>query len=297
MTSSSTNSSSTSSSKPQKTGLILEGGALRGLFTAGVLDVFMENGVAFDAVIGVSAGAAFGCNIKSKQIGRVLRYNLKLCGDPRYWSWRSFFRTGDLFDGDFCYREIPESFDRMDYDTYNENPLPFYMVATDCDTGRPVYHLGGDLESDLPWMQASASMPMMANMVEIDGHRYLDGGCSDSIPLDYFTSIGYGHSVLILTRPREAILKPNNWMPLIRRRYKAFPALVHALETRHLTYNATCAKIRLREAEGSLCVIRPEAPLPIGELTHDRTKIQTTYAIGRRVGKQRLADVKRFIAG
>lgn len=146
-----------------KCGLVLEGGAMRGLFTAGVTDVFMENGIAFDGAVGVSAGAAFGCNYKSYQPGRAIRYNTRFCRDKRYCSIRSLITTGDMFGADFCYHEIPEKLDVFDFDTYENSAMEFYVVCTDVETGKPVYHRCDTMNSrELEWLRASASMPMAA---------------------------------------------------------------------------------------------------------------------------------------
>ena len=122
----------------QKTGLVLEGGAMRGLFSAGVLDVMMENGIEFDAVMGVSAGAVFGCNFKSGQIGRSIRYNMRFCDDPRYCSFESLRKTGDLYNVQFCYDEIPNKLDPFDKEAYQANPMPFYAVCTNIETGKAI---------------------------------------------------------------------------------------------------------------------------------------------------------------
>ncbi|MFR2189268.1 MAG: patatin family protein, partial [Blautia sp.] len=185
-----------------KTGLIMEGGAMRGMFTAGVIDVLMEAGVCFDGAIGVSAGAVFGCNYKSRQIGRVIRYNKAYCQDPRYVSFRSLLRTGDIYGEEFCYHELPDRLDPFDVKTYEENPMDFYVVCTDVETGKPVYHncLKGDAE-DIQWMRASASMPALSRFVNLDGHMLSDGGTADSIPVRFFESIGYERNVVILTQP------------------------------------------------------------------------------------------------
>ena len=168
----------------KKTGLVMEGGAMRGMFTAGVLDVLLENGIEFDGAIGVSAGATFGCNFKSKQIGRAIRYNKRFCKDWRYCSLRSLITTGDLYGAKFCYDTLPNQLDIFDTETYRANPLKFYCVASDCETGKPVYK---ELETcdakDLTWMRASASMPLASKVVEVDGYKLLDGGMTDSIPL------------------------------------------------------------------------------------------------------------------
>ena len=166
-----------------KTGLILEGGAMRGMYTAGVLDVMMENNIWVDGAVGVSAGAVFGCNYKSKQIGRTIRYNKKYGRDPRYAGFHSLLKTGDYFGTEFCYHEIPERLDPFDTETFEKNPVEFYVVGTDVTTGKAVYHkCTNGKDKDLEWFRASASMPLLSNIVEVDGYRLLDGGIADSIP-------------------------------------------------------------------------------------------------------------------
>ena len=176
-----------------KKGLVLEGGAMRWLFSAGVMDVLMERGVAFDGIIGVSAGAAFGCNYKSGQIGRVLRYNTRFCGDKRYSGRGSLLKTGNLFNTEFCYNQVPLELDPFDFEAFRSNPAEFYVVCTDVDTGEPVYHAYTGFEDHgFEWIRASASLPLIAQIVEIDGQKLLDGGIADSIPFGYFESIGTG---------------------------------------------------------------------------------------------------------
>ena len=186
-----------------KTGLVLEGGAMRGMFTAGVLDVLMEHGLTTDGTIGVSAGAVFGCNFKSHQIGRVIRYNTEYCNDKRYASFRNLLRTGNLYSEDFCYHEVPEKLDPFDEEAFRASPMDFFVVCTDLRTGDPIYHKcrSGDAE-DVRWMEASASMPLAAKAVRIGHYSLLDGGVADSIPVRFFESLGYKRNLIILTQPK-----------------------------------------------------------------------------------------------
>lgn len=280
-----------------KTGLILEGGAMRGLFTAGIIDVMMERGIDFDGVIGVSAGAAFGCNFKSRQPGRVIRYNKRFCRDPRYCGWRSLIKTGDLFGGEFCYHELPDRLDLFDRAAYDANPLPFYAVCTDVATGEPVVHRCDDAEESLEWLRASASMPLVSRIVTIDGRGYLDGGISDSVPLRTFEGMGYEKNVVVLTQPADYVKKPNRMMPLFRWRLKAYPRVVAALADRHRAYNQTLAYVRRREAAGAAFVIRPKAALPIGHMCHDAERLEAVYQIGRETAEACLPALKSFMAG
>ena len=200
-----------------KTGLILEGGAMRGMFTCGVLDVFMESGITFDGAAGISAGATFGCNFKSHQPGRAVRYNKKYSRDPRYCSVRSLLRTGDLYGADFCYRKIPDELDPFDRKTFAADPMAFYVGATDIKTGRPVYHLcrdGG--ENDMLWIRASASMPFVSKPVGVDGFTLLDGGITDSVPFEFMENQGYDRNVMVLTQPK-GYLKEKSGMAGIAR--------------------------------------------------------------------------------
>lgn len=280
-----------------KRGLILEGGGMRGMFTAGVIDVMMEQGIEYDGAVGVSAGAVFGCNYKSRQPGRVIRYNLRFCKDPRYCSVRSLIRTGDLFGTDFCYREIPNELDPFDVETYRANPMEFYVVTTDVLTGQPIYHLcpNGD-EKDLTWFRASASMPLASHVVEADGRWMLDGGIVDSIPLK-FAEGKYDRNVVVLTQPIEYIKKKNKALPLIRSRMKKYPKVAAAMARRHEDYNRAVAYIRYRERAGKVFVIRPEASLDVSRTEHDPEKLQRAYDHGRAVAEKRMAALKEFLNG
>lgn len=279
-----------------KTGLILEGGAMRGLFTAGVMDVMLEHNIPFDGAIGVSAGAAFGCNYKSKQIGRVLRYNLRFCADKRYSGVRCLLRTGNIFSTDFCYGEVPLRYDPFDYDTYNSNPMDFYVVCTDVETGKAVYHkYTGWKDHGFDWIRASASMPLVSQIVEIDGRKYLDGGIADSIPVAFFQQLGYDRNVVVLTRPKGYQKKKNGAMPLIRRKYRAYPKLVEAMANRHIVYNNTLAEIDRDEQAGRLFVLRPEKPLPVGRVEKDPKKLQQAYDTGRATAEQNLTALTAYL--
>lgn len=278
------------------TGLILEGGAMRGLFTAGVLDVFMENGVAFDGAIGVSAGAVFGCNFKSHQIGRTLRYNLRFCREWRYCSLRSLLLTGDLYGAKFCYYTLPLELDKYDYDAYAADPMPFYVVCVDTETGEAVYQRCDRADGVYrDWFRASASMPLASRPVEIGGRTYLDGGVADSVPIRYFESIGYERNVVILTQPKGYVKKPSKGLPVMKRLLKKYPNMVRALERRHVVYNETSAYVAQREDEGAALVIRPEKALDMSRTEHDPAKLQAAYDEGRRAGEKHLQSVREFL--
>lgn len=279
-----------------KTGLILEGGAMRGLFSAGVMDVFMENGIEFDAAIGVSAGAAFGCNYKSRQPGRVIRYNKRFAKDPRFCSLRSLIKTGDLFGAEFCYHTIPDELDLFDTQAYIDNPMDFYVVVTDIETGKAVYINSDEAgEDSLECFRASASMPVVSKPVEIKGKKYLDGGIADSVPVQYFESIGFDRNVIILTQPMGYVKKPSSISKVMRHVLKDYPLVAKTMENRHNEYNETLAYIAEKEKSGEVLVIRPEAALEIGRVEHNPDRMQAVYDEGRRVAEKYIDKVKNFI--
>lgn len=278
-------------------GLVLEGGAMRGLFTAGVLDVFMENGITFDGAVGVSAGACFGANIKSRQIGRTIRYNKRFCDEWRYRSYRSLLLTGDLYGADFCYHELPDKLDIFDTDTFAADPMEFYAVATDCVAGKPIYHklTDGGYE-DLEWIRASASMPLAARVVKIGDKHLLDGGISDSIPLEFMEKQGYDRNVVILTQPIDYVKHSyKKVMPLVRASLHKYPNVIRCIAERHEMYNAQTTYVKVREAEGGAFVIRPPEALGVGALERDPLQMQRVYDIGRDMGNKNLDAVRAFI--
>lgn len=280
-----------------KKGLILEGGAMRGMFTAGVTDVMMEQGIEFDGAVGVSAGAAFGCNYKSRQVGRALRYNKRFCNDRRYCGLRSLLLTGNIYNTDFAYREVPLHLDEFDFAAYTANPMEFWLVCTDIETGLPVYHrYDGYHDHGFDWIRASASMPMVSRTVEIDGQKLLDGGISDAIPLRFFENCGYHRNVVILTQPADYRKKKTSAMPLIRLLYRKYPALVNAMETRHRMYNDTLEYITQQETAGNILVIRPAAPLPVSRVEKNPERLQAAYDIGRATAAAQLEAIRQFLA-
>ncbi|MBO5775230.1 MAG: patatin family protein [Kiritimatiellae bacterium] len=268
-------------------GLVLEGGALRGLFTAGVLDIFLERGITFDGLIGVSAGACFGCNFKSQQLGRVIRYNKRFARDPRYCSWRSLLTTGNLFGAEFCYRELPNKLDVFDTAAFEKNPMEFHLVATDAATGKPIYkQLTKADDATLDWIRASASMPLVSQPVEIDGGLYFDGGLSDGIPLKYFESLGFTQNIVITTRPRGYRKFPRKSIALTKPFLRRYKAIYEALKTRHIWYNDTLEYIDRRVADGAAILIAPEKPLEISRVCHDPAIMQRVYDLGRKAAEK-----------
>ena len=256
----------------------------------------MENKIDFDGLIGVSAGAAFGCNYKSKQPGRTIRYNIEYAKDPRYCSFRSLIKTGDLYGADFCYRELPETLDVFDSETYNNDPMEFHVVAADVETGKAVYKRCDKVDDDLlEWIRASASMPLASRIVEVGGYKLLDGGIADSIPLKYFESIGYDKNVVVLTRPKEYRKGPNKILPLLKLVLRKYPKIIETMAQRHNEYNDTIDYVCRKEDAGEVFVIRPGEPLTIGKIEHDPEKIKDAYEAGRSVALAKLEQLKAFL--
>lgn len=282
--------------KKTKTGLVLEGGAMRGMYTAGVLDVLMEENIQTDGVIGVSAGAVFGCNYKSGQIGRTLRYNLQFCGDKRYGSIHSLIKTGDIYDVEFCYHEIPEEIDPFDNETFVRNPADFFVVCTDVETGKAVYHKCTDCgRDDLKWMQASASMPLVSKIVETDGYKLLDGGIADSIPIMWFRRQGYKKNLVILTRPEGYRKKKMKFQGAVNLMLHQYPNLAKAMARRYKVYNKTLDKLEELSKKGEVMVLQPSRLIEVSRLEKDPEKLKALYQLGREDAKRKLEEIRAFL--
>lgn len=280
-----------------KTGLVLEGGAMRGLFSAGIIDVLMENDVTFDGIVGVSAGAAFGCNMKSRQAGRAIRYNTKYAKDWRYCSVRSLITTGDIFGGEFCYHYLPKHLDIFDNEAFNNNPQEFFAVCTDVETGEPIYKRLMKADDECyEWIRASASMPLASKIVNINGRKVLDGGISDSIPLKFMQQQGYEKNIVVTTQPAGYVKEKNSFLPLMRLQLRRYPRFLDAVANRHEMYNAQLEYVAEQERQGKTLVLRPESALTIGHITHDADKMWETYNIGRALAEKRLEEIKEYVA-
>lgn len=279
-----------------KSGLVLEGGAMRGMFTAGILDVLMENDIQFDGAVGVSAGAIFGCNYKSNQIGRGIRYNKKYCTDDRYVSLKSWIKTGDLYGAEFSYHTLPQELDIFDTDAFEKSPMEFYIVCTDMITGRAVYHKctdGG--ENDIQWMRASASLPLAARPVELAGRTLSDGGTADSIPVKFMEYKGYDRLVVILTRPKGYVKKQTSMMPVMNVTLRKYPEFLRTMSKRYIKYNKTLEYIEEQEKLGRLFVIRPDEELGIGKVCRKPEELERVYNIGRAKAEEQLENIKKYL--
>ena len=278
-----------------KRGLVLEGGAMRGLWTAGITDVMMEHDIWPDGLVGVSAGAAFGCNYKSRQIGRAIRYNMRFAKDSRYSGIRSLLTTGDYFNAEFDYHIVPKQYEIYDDDAFNRNPMEFIVVCTDVETGEAVYQPLTEANYDTyEWIRASASMPLVSKVVSIQRRKLLDGGVADSIPLAYTESIGYDRNVVVLTQPLGYQKEHNRLMPLMRLALRRYPEMIKALDYRHIMYNKQLEYVAQAEREGRCLVIRPDTKIPIGHISHNPQQMQHVYQIGRAIGERYIERIKDF---
>ena len=279
-----------------KKGLILEGGAMRGLFTAGIIDVMMEHDVWPDGLVGVSAGAAFGCNYKSRQPGRAIRYNKRFARDSRYSGLRSLLTTGDYFNAEFGYHVIPRQYDVFDNAAFSQNPMEFVAVCTDVETGQPIYkRLTEATDTTYDYIRASASMPLCSKVVCLEGHKLLDGGVSDSIPLEWAEHNGYERNVVILTQPLGYRKTHTRLMPLMRIGLRRYPRMIEAMDRRYQMYNRQLDYVGQAEREGRCLVIRPDAKLPIGHVCHNPEQMERVYQIGREMGERKMNEIKRYL--
>ena len=274
--------------------LVLEGGALRGLYTAGVLDVFMENDIKIDTIFAVSAGALFGINYKSKQIGRALRYNLKYARDKRYMGLYSLFTTGDIMNRDFCFNKLVYELDPFDFETYNDSNVEFYAVVTNVETGQPEYIEIKDAYKGLEYLRASGSMPFVSNLVEIAGNKYLDGALSDPIPLKKALECGYEKIIVVQTRPKD-YLKTKSYMPF-GMVYRKYPLFVKAASEVYLKYNETLNLIKKYENDGKIIVLRPSKKIKMRRVEKNLKKLQAIYDVGVKDCNDNLEKIKDYIA-
>ncbi len=280
-----------------RTGLVLEGGGMRALFSAGVMDVMLENGITFDGVIGVSAGASFGCNYKSRQAGRVLRYNLNYVDHPDYMGVRPLLKTGNIIGAEFAYHTLPTQLDLFDDATYEANPTAFYVVCLDVETGKPIYKRLDKCDREgREWIRASGSMPVVSVPVQVGGYKLLDGAMGDNIPLEYFQSIGYERNVVILTQPRGFQKTPSKAFPLIKMLLKRkYPKVVEAMQRRHVLYNEQLRYLEEQEQMGQTLLIYPPEKLNISRIETNKQKLQDTYDKGREMGLKLLPTIRDFL--
>ncbi len=278
----------------EKMGLVLEGGGMRGMYTAGILDVFLDHGLVFDGVIGVSAGAVHGASFVSGQKGRSIRYYRKYIRDDRFISIKNLLKTGDIADVKFCYHDLPEQLDPYDYPAFDRSKTEFYAVCSNVETGEPEYLRITDMKKQIDVVRASASLPHVSRLVKTENKLLLDGGCTDSIPIMKFREMGFTKNVVILTRPKGYQKKPEQ-LAMAKLRYRKYPAFVNALAHRHERYNETLKQLEELENKGEVFVFRPDKALEIRRLERDPKKLQEVYDIGKRDALIRMRDLKAWM--
>ncbi len=277
------------------TGLVLEGGAHRAIYTAGVLDVLNENNIMFDGVIGVSAGAIHGCAFVSKQRGRSIGYTLKYANDKRYMSFYSLFTTGNLVGEQFCYHDLPEKLFPFDHKTFEASATKFYAVCTNLESGKAEYIYCDELRTKLPYVRASASMPLVSRISKIGDKKYLDGGIADSIPVHAFQQMGYDRCVVVQTRAAGYRKHKNKLTWLARILYHKYPKFVDAVKNRHIMYNNTLQDIENMQKKGEVLVIRPSREIKISHVERNLDILKQVYELGRSDASALLPQIKEFI--
>ena len=276
-------------------GIVLEGGALRGMYTAGVLDVFLENDIHADLCIGVSAGALFGVNYVSGQKGRAIRYNKKYNKDRNYMGLLPLIKEGNFINTEYAYERVPHKLDPFDNEAYRNAEQKFYASITDAQSGETRYVLVEDVFEQMDVLRASGSMPFISKAVEIEGHLYLDGAIFDSIPYQWMLDQGTDKVIVILTQDASYRKKPMNAIlsSLYKRKY---PKIAEGLARRHLMYNHQLDEIRKLEEEGRIFVIRPSEAIQIGRMERDPDKLQGVYDLGVRDAEALLKELREYLA-
>lgn len=278
-----------------RVGLLLEGGAMRGMYTCGVLDVLLKNKIKVDLIMGVSAGALFGVNYKSRQIGRGLRFNLKYIKDKRYFGLYSFVTTGNILNAEFCFKDIPDTLDDFNYTSFKRTKEEFYAVVTNIKTGKAEYIKIDELKGDsLEYLRASGSLPLVSKPVLINGQEYLDGGIADGIPINKINSMGIDKLIVVLTRPDGYRKKKQN-MTIIKRAFKNYPNLVRTIENRYKTYNNSLDEIEFLESQKELILIRPSRLVNIKRVEKNKEKIQEMYNLGVEDAQKKLKEIKKYL--
>ena len=276
-------------------GLVVEGGGMRGVYTAGVLDYFMEKNLYFDDCYGVSAGACHISSYVSKQIGRSIKVTLDYINDKRYCSVNSLIKTGDMFGVEMLYDIIPNKLELYDYDTFNKFKGNFYSVVTNCKTGKAEYMKIKDMKKDIIAVRASSSLPLLSRIVEINGKEYLDGGITDSIPIKKSIKDGHKKNVVILTRDKTYRKSKPKFLSFFKLKYKKYPNLVKAIENRYKMYNETLDFIEEEKAKNKVFIIQPKLPVKISRIEKDKDKLKALYNQGYEDAKEIYEDLMKFL--
>lgn len=263
-------------------GLVLEGGGMKGIYTAGVLDFFLEKGIDFSRVYGVSAGACHMCSYLSKQKGRARDIGLDYLHTADYCGMKSLLTTGDLFNAKFCYELIPDYLNPYDFETFNKYEGKAYAVVTNIITGRPEYLRLRDMKKDIIAVQASASLPLVSKNVKIGKGLYLDGGISDAIPIRKSVLDGNQKNVVVMTKEEGYRRKPSSsaTLGLIKMRYLKYPKVYELMLERHIAYNQTLDYLEKAVSDGTAFVIKPSKKSEVGRIEKDEEKLKVLYQQG-----------------
>ena len=277
--------------------LVLEGGALRGLYTAGVLDALYENKIDVDCIIGVSAGALFGVNYFSNQPKRVLRYNKKYCKDKRYISLLSLIFTGNVVNKRFAYYKVSKKLDVFDQDEFIKTNKPYYAVTTNIETGEAEYILVKKPMDEMEILRASSAMPLLSRIVKIDNKKYLDGAVADSIPIKKAIEMGYKKIIVVLTQPDGYKKKEltNKQIKAINRRYKKYPRFIDASIKRPSMYNDTIKYIKKLENKKEIFVFRPNKSIDINPIKKTVNDLDEAYMLGYNDGINYLESLNNYV--
>lgn len=278
-----------------KTGLVLEGGGKRGIYAAGVLDVLLENKITVDGLIGTSAGAVNGCSYISKQYERNLRYNVRFAKEKKYMSFYSLITTGNVVGTEFAYDILPNQLDIFDYEAFEKSETAYYVTCSNLETGRAEHIRCKSLRGkNMDYLRASASLPYVSQIVEIDGKKLLDGGICDSIPLKAFQKMGYEKNIVILTRPKGYVKQPENNL-LANLYYSKYPKFITALKNRYAVYNKTIKYIEEQEKEGNILVLRPSKTIKVGRMERNPDVIKEMYMLGKNDANKMLCEISLFL--
>lgn len=278
-----------------KTCLVLEGGAMRGIYTAGVLDILMQNNIKFDAIIGVSAGALFGINYKSNQKGRAYRYNMKYINDKEYIGLYSYLTTGNIMNKSFCFDKLVNELDKFDYQAFKNNKTKFYVVVTNLLTGTPEYQELTDLkdQNQMEYLRASGSMQYVSKPVKINNNYYLDGATGDSIPIKYMEKLGFNKIIVVGTRP-EGYQKQYKPQPS-KIFYKKYPKFIKALSNRPSMYNETIKYIEKKANNHEIIFIRPSQDLKVKRIEKNKKKLSSLYTLGQNDTKEIISTINKYL--
>lgn len=278
-----------------KTGIVVEGGGKRGIYAAGVLDVLLEHNIIADGLIGTSAGAVNGCSYVSKQYRRNIRYNMRYADEKRYMSLHSLFKTGNIVGTEFAYNLLPNRLEKFDYDSFEESQTDFYVTCSNLETGKAEHILCKSLRGkNMDYLRASASMPYVSQIVEIDDMKLLDGGVCDSIPLKFFQENGYQKNLVILTRPKGYFKKPEN-MFIAEACYHKYPKFVNAINNRYAVYNKTLKYISEQEKQGNIIVLQPSRALKVSRMEQNKEIIKEMYELGKSDANKIIQEISMFM--